>query len=430
MRLGARAAALLGLVCALGARARTARATAPGLFGYGPRSTALAQSDIAAAQPSSAAFTNPAFACEPGTRLTYGYGHGWTHLTLDSHAIPYSDIAGTDLAMQAGWALGDRWRVGGGIAAHVPDRSLARISFRPGSEPAFVRFDPSSYRATFDLALSLRFDALSVGAGASVLAGARGEVRFLLGQDGNGTYADGDTSVTLPYDVAPTVGASVDLRSASVALRYRGAQSIELALATRADVAVSGNPLNGTTTVNVTGQSGYEPATWDLGARWDPIAGVRVHGALQLARWSEAPPAAADLSLDVRLGLTPGQWLARFVRPALRDTLSPRIGLLLEPEALQRRLALRAGYAYSPSPVPAQASLATGADAPAHIVAAGAGLDLGRVWGVALRSDAALQWWMLRDRTFDKPSEVLPFAHYRAGGRLIDASLALEATWR
>jgi len=41
-----------------------------------------------------------------------------------------------------------------------------------------------------------------------------------------------------------------------------------------------------------------------------------------------------------------------------------------------------------------------------------------------------MQAWMLRERAFDKPSEVLPFAHYRAGGRLIDLSLALEATWR
>jgi hypothetical protein len=70
------------------------------------------------------------------------------------------------------------------------------------------------------------------------------------------------------------------------------------------------------------------------------------------------------------------------------------------------------------------------ADAPAHVLAAGAGVQLGRQWGVDVRADGAAQLWLLQERRFDKPSDALPYAHYRVGGRLIDVAAALEATWR
>lgn len=423
-------ACVAAVACTFTLQERIAAATAPALFGYGPQSTALAQSDLAAATPSSAAFTNPASASTPGTRVSIGYAHGWTQLELDGREMPYRDIAGTDLSVQLGRTFLERWQLGGAMAVHLPDRSLAKISFRPGTEPAFVRFDPSPQRATADLALALRFDAVSLGVGTSVMANAQGDVGFLLGQDGNGTYADAHTTVTLPYQLAPTAAASIDLDVAAIAVRYRGAQAIGLSLATRADVQVSGNPLNGTTTVDVAGQSGYVPATWDIGARWDVSRGIRLLTSLQLARWSEAPPAAAELSMAVQLGLTPGQLAAQFVRPALRDTLSPRLGIAVEPQALDHRLVLRAGYCWSPSPVPEQTGLVTYGDAPAHIGAVGAGVDLGRAWGVGLRADAALQVWSLRERSFDKENNALPFAHYRIGGRIVDASIAMEASWR
>jgi hypothetical protein len=421
---------MLAGFAAMLAGTRTSRATAPLLFGYGPQSTALAQSDIESPDPAASAYTNPASACEPGTRLLAGHAYAWTDLTIDDRAMPLRGIAGTDLAFQLGRRIGRRWQLGGAVAAHLPDESLAQISFRPGSEPSFVRFEPSPQRAVADAVLAARYAALSAGAGVSVLADARGDVGFLLGQDGNGTYADGATNVELPYRLAPLVGVGVDLGPVGIAGRFRGAQAVGLDLATRADVSVTGNPLNGTTLVTVAGQSGYVPATWDIGARWNPSRELRLTGALQLARWSRAPSNTAEVTMAVRLGLSPGQIEARFVRPSLRDTLSPRCGVTWTARLADRPVDLRVGYAYSPSPVPEQTGLTSWADAPAHIIGVGTGVELGQAWGIALRADLAAQLWMLRERTFDKPSEVLPFAHYRAGGRLFDLSAAMEAAWR
>lgn len=420
----------LALGSALLASTTTARATSEMLFGFGPRSAAVAQADVADPPASAAAYANPALAWRPGTRIAIGYGHGFTTLRLNGADAHVRDIAGTDIAMQVGGELGAGWSIGGGLVLHVPNRSLARIAFAPGSEPVFTRFDPSPQRTTADVAVGIRQGILSVGFGASAMVAAEGEVNFLLGQDGNGAYADGEADISLPYRLAPTAGVALDLGPAALGVRARGAQSLGLDLGTQAEVQVQGNPLNGTTRVLVAGSSGYVPATFDFGARLDVASGWRVMSTIQLARWSRAPSPAADLTMQVDLGLTPGQLEGRFIRPAYRDTLSPRLGFDAEPGFAGRRLALRAGYAFSPSPVPAQAGFATHADASFHTLALGAGWDFDRVWGVALRVDVASQLLWLRERRFDKPLEVLPFAHYGVGGRVLFTSAALEGTWQ
>ncbi len=410
--------------------ADTARATSETLFGFGPRDVALAQADVADPAPVAAAYVNPAFAWRPGVRLGVGYGHGFARLKLDGEDGGVRDIAGTQLALQLGWPLGAKGAVGGALALHVPNRSLARIEFAPGTEPSFVRFDPAGQRTTADAVMSARWGVLSVGLGVSVLVSAEGQIDFVLGQDGGGTYADGQTDVSLPYEVAPVFGMAADFGAAALAVRYRGAQGIELDLGTRALVDVQGNPLNGSTRVELSGNSGYVPATYDLGARWSFGANLRVASALQLARWSAAPSPAANLTMDVDLGLSPGQREGRFLRPAYRDTLSPRWGIEWHPEGFGGTWALRAGYAYTPSPVPEPAGFASPADASTHTFALGAGHDFGSLWGVDFRLDGAGQLVSLVDRTFDKGRDTIPFARYEAGGFLLVGNVGVEGTWQ
>jgi hypothetical protein len=425
-----RAGGTAGLTFALLAVAGSARATSQLLFGYGPRDVALAQADVADASPACAAYVNPAFAATSGTRVAIGYGHGWTKLELNGADAGVRDIAGTDLALQLGSTVSEDLALGGAVNLHLPNRSLARIAFSPGTEPVFVRFDPASQRTTADAVVAIRYAGLSLGVGASLLVSAEGQVDFLLGQDGNGTYADGESDVSLPYELTPIAGLAADLGPAALALRYRGAQSVDLDLGTKAMVEVQGNPLNGVTHVAVSGASGYVPATVDASARWSPSHGLRLMSALQLARWSRAPSPAADLAMDVDLGLSPGQREGRFVRPAYRDTLSPRVGLEVLPGGLTSKWALRAGYAFTPSPIPEPKGFASPADAPTHTFALGAGLSFGLVGGVDLRADAAGQLVKLQNRTFDKGDDTIPFARYEAGGYVGVANVSLEGTWR
>ena len=408
--------------------ARPTHATSESLFGFGPRNIALAQSDVAYAPSVAAAWTNPAFLSKPGVRVALGYSHGLASLKLDGLDGGVRDIAGTQIALQIGEKLGEDLTLGGGLALHLPNRSLARIAFHPGTEPTFVRFDPASHRTTFDAALALKWGWFSIGAGASVLASAEGKIDLLLGHNANGAFADGEADVMMPYSALPLLGLAADFGRVGFGFRYRGPQAFDLGFATVAEIDVQGNPLNGVTTVGVYGASGYVPATLDMGAQFSPLSGVRLMTSLEVAMWSKASVSAARLSMDVKLGLTPGMREGEFVRPGYRDTLSPRVGVEYVPGG-DSAWVFRAGYAFAPSPVTQPRGFASPADASTHAAGAGMGLDLGNVWGVDLRIDAAFQWLALNRREFDKGRDTLPFARYEASGFVGVGSVAVEGAW-
>ena len=430
--------------------ASAAHATPELLFGFSPRDIALAQSgvaDIPSSDPSetssdshrraplaSTASANPAFLWMPGVRVAAGYSHGMTSLKLNGADSGVADIAGTQLAVQWGGKLGSFGMIGGGMNMHLPNRSLAKIAFAPGTEPTFVRFDPVSQRTTFDAAIALRLGWLSIGAGASVLVSANGELDLMLGQDLSGAFAEGTADIMVPYDISPILGLAVDLGSTgldlSLGARYRGAQAVNLEFASIAQVDVQGNPLNGTTTVAINGASGYVPTTIDVAARCSPFSGLSLMTSLQYARWSQAPASAAKMSMVVDLGLVPGQMESEFVRPGFRDTLSPRVGLELMPGWARSDLVFRAGYAFTPSPVSDSHGFYTPVDASTHTLGAGAGYNIGTLWGVDTRIDGAVQWLLLSDRAFDKGRDSLPFAHYEATGYIVVGSIAVQGTWQ
>lgn len=438
----------IGVALAALASAPSAGATAPGTFGHGPRSSGLAQSDVADGHPASAPQSNAALATSPGLRLRLGYGYGDLALTLDGADAGVRHVSGVDLAAQYGGVISRDAGVDAGIALamHFPDRYIARIAFRPATEPQFVRHEASLQRTTVDLVAAVRFGVVSLGAGVSGALDLGGEgTDFVLGQDANGTFADAGTDVELPYHFAPIVGARVDLGRVALGATFRGALSVDLTLESQNRIALSDNPLNGTTTVLVRGSSGYDPPTVGLGARVAIAGGLSAFGALEYAIWSAAPPPVADVTLDVRLGTTPSQREARFVEPRFRDTISPRLGLELtrkrsrvagdcpEPERAVDppwSWAARAGYVLSPSPVPPQDGLTSYADAARHGVAVGASLRIVELAGVLVGASVAGQLHVLVTRLEEKPSPALPHARYEAGGRILHGSFALEGTWR
>ncbi len=427
----------------------SARASASSVLGFGARDTALARSDLADPDPAGSPTINPAFAWRPGTRLLLGYGYGIARLRISGRDSGVRDISGTDIALQTGGAIGkSQVFLGGGLSLHVPDGYQARIAFRAPTEPQYPLYDASTQRTAVDFALALRFKALSIGVGTSILAGTSGDgARFQLAQDANGTYADSHTSIDLPYQMAPFAGLGLDLGRVGLGLRVRGPLSLGLRFDSVSTVDVTGSPLNGVTDAEVSGDSGYEPLTAALGARADVANFLRVFASLEYARWSAAPPPSAALRLNLALAITPEELEAHFVAPRFRDTLSPQVGVELRalelPEGtLDRtgkkddgsrpppRLALRAGWAMYPSPVPNQTGFTSYADSTRQVVALGAGYYFGRPWGVELQANLALGLHVLPTRHFDKQSDALPMAHYTADGRIYDGALTLEGAWR
>ncbi|APR82027.1 Hypothetical protein A7982_07376 [Minicystis rosea] len=408
-----------------------ARADVPSLFGFGARAAGLARSGVATDDVGAAARENPALAAIPGLRVRIGYGYGAPALTFNGKDAGVPRASGVDLAAQYGAHVGRGVEIGLALGLHLPDPYLAKVTFRPATEPQFPLYEAPLQRTTFDVAVAVRYGPLFVGGGVAAGLAVGGEgTRFVLAQDGHGTQADGAVDVALPYRVAPLFGVRADLGRFAFGATFRGAMGLDLRLDNDARIALSGNPLNGTTTVRVSGTAGYDPAVITIGTRAALFGGLSALASIEYAVYSAAPPPIADVTIDVRLGTTPGLRDVKFPAPRFRDTLAPRFGLELRrpsPEAWQ--WAVRAGYAFQPSPIPMQNGLTSYADAKRHQIALGGGYRFGRAFGVDFSAEAAAQAHLFVTRTEIKDNPALPYARFEAGGRILYGAVTLEASW-
>jgi hypothetical protein len=404
-------------------------AGAADLFGQGSRSASLAQADVAGADPAVAAYAGPTAAATPGARVLVGYARSLGRIRFQGEPAQLQDITGAELGMQYAVRLGEAASLGGALSLHLPDRGLARVSFRPASEPTFVRYEAAAHKTTVDAVLALRVGPVSaaVGAVAGAAAGGKG-ADVALPQDARGPHADGALDVELGYRLAPIVAVAVDLGPAALAFRLRGASSLPASIDSVARVSFRDNPLNGTTSVHVEGDAGYDPPSADLAARLGPLGPARAFIAIRYDRWRSAPPPVARFDVDIALGTSPSELLGAVGGARMRDTLSPRAGVELAPDGAP--WAARAGYAYCPSPVVAASGFLTLVDAPRHVATLGGGVRLADVAGVDLSLDAHAALHLLSASSWSKGNLALPFADYSAGGHLWQGGLALTGGFR
>jgi hypothetical protein len=462
---------LAGALIALGGtRTSPASASAPDLFGHGARSAALARADIAEGDPTDAPSSNPAFAASPGVRLRFGYAYGAMLLSINGADAGVADVSGVDFAAQVGADIAPSVRAGLALSVHLPDTSLATIAFRPATEPQFPLYESALQRTAADLGVALRYRWISIGGGVALgLRVAGNGTSFDLEQDAAGTHGDASADVELPYLIAPLAGIRLSLGRLAIGATFRGAMAVDMHLDNVTRVALTENPLNGTTTVKVSGTSGFDPARLNAGAALSIGAGIVAHAALELAFYSASPPPVADVAFDVRLGTIPSLREVRFIEPRFRTTLSPRIGLELRRPAPSKTLelgepfatsdpaaptlpgntaraaktapstaesdppwrwALRGGYVLAPSPVPPQTGFTSYADATRHGISLGGGYNVGRALGVDLSLNLAAELHILEPRLEQKPSPALPHSTYEVSGVLLHGAASLEGAWR
>lgn len=431
------------ICAALAAGLSSPALAAPGqTFGAGPRDEALVRSAVADGDTTDAASENAAFAAAEGSQIRFGYGAAGMFLRVNDRDAGIAPVTGFDLASHVGGKVTNNFFAGVGLALHRPDNQIARISFRPATEPQFVMYEASLQRLTLDLVGAVRYGPLSVGGGAALALGVGGPgVDIAVDQDARGPHATGGTDISLGYKLAPLVGALLHLGRAQIGASFRGEIAVDLSLESVVSISLEGNPLNGTTTVLVRGASGYDPARVGLGGRVLVARGVRAYAALEYAAYSAAPPPIADVRIDVALGSTPAMREGRFIEPRFHDTLAPRFGVEWrypapalpasffgpDPRPTEPwKVALRGGYAYVPSPVPAQRGFTSYADSNRHVVGIGAAFHFGDVLGVDLSLSFAAQLHELEGRREKKSSPALPFHEYHVEGEIVRGTLALE----
>lgn len=411
-----------------------ARANPIDLLGFGARMPALGNAAVATGDAVSSAFTNPG-ACAASEHTALGIGYGWASIQLrrNGRDLGLQDAHGVDVGgcipLPTPWV-----RLGVSTGFHMPDQWIARIALEPASRPRFFIWDNRPHRVAFDVALSLRVGTiLAVGGGATFLAdGAGNGIDFRVGLRSGQVIAESSLDVELPLRAAPVLGILFTPRDdVRVGLRYSGEISLDLRLDVLAQVNVPGTPIGGDTLISVRGIDLYTPEQAAAGVSVGPWAGWSAHGELVWSNWSVLERASSDVSLAVRIGISPSLLQLQAPAPGFSDTLSPRLGVeRVLPLAPHVSLALRGGYRFEPTPVPDQTGLTSLMDADRHVFGVGAGLRIeptcgGRPHPVvrAWTLDGSLVWNHLLPRRTVKDDPGSPGGDFTVGGEVLAVAL-------
>lgn len=398
-----RGAALATLLCLL-AGATHARATAGSGSGIGPSTRAWAGAGATQASGYEAAFQNPAsLALSPELSLSAGYGvqSSWLYTQRGRAAEQRFETEPLSLAA-LGFTLpleafGQRFVVG--FASLSPGGSVARAALPLGEEPQFPLLLSRQQAVDFDLALGVRpWRCLALGVGLRALASLTGNAEVQT----QGKTTTTRVSDTLEPVLAPNVGLTAFFGShASAALVLKAPLRADF------DIELGAVDLNATQ---------LPPLHLAGVAHYDPLA-VQAEYAQRLGRF-RALFGAVYQRFSQTPALLPSTVTCPPTRPAcaalvattpnLHDTVDLHLAAAVELELTPAAQAeLRAGYAFVPSPLPAQTGSSNLLDNARH--------RLGLGYGVTLREplpplglDVAATLDELVPRTSRKAPDVAP----------------------
>ncbi len=388
---------------------------------HGAAATGMANARTAVATGAEAAHDDPAgVALAPGPELVLGYQYTLHHLELDGHDAGVLDAHGTSIALAIPHDLGDV-RVAAGVALYLPDQFLARIQTTPISEPHFTRFETQSQRIVVEPVAAIAFGDFALGAGASVLADARGkQVQFDVGVIGGDKQGAARLDVSLPVRVAPLASARwKPSRYFELAAMFRGELSLDIALDIRANVQVPG-VVTGDAIVSLRSVSYFTPMRATIGAAVHPAEDLTLTADATWERWSALGSGVPDLRVLLALDIMPPVVSSMQPPAKFTDIITPRLGA----EWVTAPLRFRAGAAYLPSPVPAQTGITSFADGARTLVTLGAGYRLppGAVLTEPIDFDLALGWQHVEHQLVRKDPALQPGGAFSSGGDILQAS--------
>lgn len=438
-RLGPAFAALVALLFLL---PRPARANAFDLYGFEPRGMGLAGAQTATADDYTAAYFNPALLAFQ-KKASVGASFNWfdPHMdvtALDGDVRPLSPVKPDD---SLGWTLGFVFPFGGkvanrlslGVGLYLPSDVVMRAETIDPNQPNWYLHQSGADRLTIAASLGVRItNWLSVGVGLQMLGGIQGNIDFQLDAieyvfDARAFQAEVTTAVaglagiTLNFD-------AIGLR---VGLGYRGELEVDYELPTifrvMGDLGDGRKELAEIDFV-VSGTVHYSPHVFTLGAQWRVIDPLLLTLEARFALWSRAP----DPTVNVHLNLDSEVEMLQDIlgenfdatgkgrRPQFANTLSLRAGA--EYWFVEEAFALRAGYAFSPTPVPLQNGSTNLLDGDRHTASIGAGLffhDPLDIFKEPIAFEVAYQMHIIPERKATK-KESASVASYRYSG-LINA---------
>jgi long-chain fatty acid transport protein len=365
----------------------TAQANPVDAFGFGARAVGMSGAMTASAEGFSASHYNPAaLARDNRLRIELGYAYMHPSLRLNGQDLGVDAHRG----FQGGFVLaGDLYEhtVAFALSLFLPDRLITRVRALPERQPRFVMYDNRPQRLVLSASLAVEiFEGLTVGASLSFLSHTKGrlDVSGLVGfTDPDETQLRTGVVEDLVAVRYPTIGIHYSpTQEMKLGLTFREEFALELGL----EVIVRGDIVDdGATTLTDASfqmasdsQTLFSPRQLAFGWAWDTGC-WQVSADITWAQWSRFPTPAATVSMSLNL---PGLPITlpppdTPVAPNFHDIFIPRIGVesgVIAHPAFE--LEVRGGYAYEPSPVPAQQGRTSYADTDKHSFSVGLGLTL------------------------------------------------------
>ena len=409
-----------------------------GLFdviGSGARPLGMGNAMVAEADGVAATFYNPAALSR--SRVTH-FTAGW-QLTVPSleiaregpvragfETVEPESFAGWSLALAVPLGEAPGRRGGLGATLFLPSGRLLRAAAWDAGQPQLHAYEHLADKLTLALAGAWEvLPGVSIGAGVQILADIIGDIEVdadLVSR----RFSSRETFVELVPAAAPTGGLLVEPRPGlRLGACWRAPLSMDYDIPARIDL---GEVL--AVGVRLSGVALYTPLQVTAGGAWDVgDSGWTLAVDATWADWSEAPDPAPRLELDLGGELLEGTGLSEAldvgmgagpVDPGMSDTVTPRLGVeyRASPE-----LAVRAGYAFRPTPLPIQAGTTNYVDSHAHVASVGAALTLpAAASGRPVTLEAAAQWVAHQARETRKVDPADPVGDYTASGSLLTVS--------
>ena len=435
-------------VLSLAAIPGVALANAFDVYGFEPRGMGMAGAQTSTADDYTAAYFNPSLLAFQ-SKASIGASFNWFNHHLETNVLegdtrPLNPVDPDDAL---GWTLGFVFPFGGkvenrlslGVGIYLPsDVVLSANTINPDS-PNWYLHDSGNDRITIAASLGVRItDWLSLGVGLQMLGGITGAIDFQLDAiefifDSRAFRADVTTAV------APLAGFTLNFDPIGLrfGFSYRGELEVDYELPTvfrvmgdlgdgRKELAVIDFIVSGTVH--------YSPHIFSLGAQWRVIDPLLLTLEARFALWSRAP----DPTVNVQLNLDSEVEMLQDIlgenfdangkgkKPQFSNTLSVHFGA--EYWFVKDFFALRAGYAFTPTPIPLQYGSTNLLDGDRHTASLGAGIyfhDPLEIFKSPIAVEIAYQMHIIPEREAIK-KETASIASYRYGGMINALSAAIR----
>lgn len=438
---------VLGLAAALLCVATAARANPVDAFGLGSRAIAMGGAHTALAHDASANYYNPAgIVARKDLSIDIGYQLGAPALRLNGHDVGVDHTRGLTAGLVAPGSIGP-FRFAFGVVIFLPDERISRVRAMPRVQPRFVYYDNRTQRIYLSTNLAIQIvKGLYIGAGLTFMSRTKGNLELSGNISFPNPEAESDMRLDLDVDLKalryPQAGILWEpLPWLSIGLTYRHEFVLELqqGFLIRGDVVGEG----GGGTILQDGFFGltslstnlFQPRQVAFGVAVMPNKRWTVTMDIVWAQWSRFINPGSRLEMNFELGafdeLVQIDSQPNPASPRFRDTWTARLGA--EFIALSKThvsLAVRAGYAFEPSPAPEQKGRSMNlVDNNKHHLSVGLGLSLTKLIPVLDRPldlDVHFAYIHMQSRHHWKYDPADPIGDYTSDGYVLSVGVTLK----